>query len=52
MYLAVLGVVGIVVLSIAAAVTATRRSGERVVKWTGFGVAFEIRPCVKCRFKE
>lgn len=48
---AVLGLFGLVMLVVASVIVSTAKARASAVKWVGFGVTFEIRPCEKCACK-
>lgn len=48
---AILSIVGLVLVAVAFVVLALRTRGQKAVRWRGFGVTFEIRPCVDCKFR-
>lgn len=45
-------VIGVLIVSISVIALAVRGKRDQVVVWRGFGVTFEIKPCVRCPMKE
>lgn len=51
LFTAILFLVGLVVLAVSSVVLALRAKGDRSITWSGFGVCFNVTPCVNCRLR-
>lgn len=51
LFTAILFLVGFVVLAVSSVVLALRVKGDRAITWSGFGVRFDVTPCVKCKLR-
>lgn len=52
LFTAILCLVGFVVLAVSSVVLALRAKGDRAITWSGFGVCFNVTPCVSCKLRK